>query len=245
MPYLKSETGLSSTDLANALFAYSLCYAIGQFVMGRLTDRAGARWVTGAGMCVSALMSSLMAWPAWFGMVGALVAIQAVNGAAQSTGWPGVLKLTRDWFPPHKRGVSLGWWSTHMVVGGFAGTWLAVRAADAHWTRGATVPAIALACLAVVFLAFAKDRPAPPAAARNRGRLKITPPLAAIAAMYFCVKMTRYAFLFWLPLYMTEQLHYAKTQAGYASSLFELIGILGALGAGYLSERMDLSLIHI
>ena len=55
--------------------------------------------------------------------------------------------------------------------------------------------------------------------------------------MYFCVKLTRYAFLFWLPLYMTEHLGYAKPQAGYASSIYELLGVAGALGAGYASER--------
>jgi sugar phosphate permease len=57
--------------------------------------------------------------------------------------------------------------------------------------------------------------------------------------MYFCIKLTRYAFLFWLPLFMTEQLNYAKPEAGYASSIFEVVGVLGALGAGYASERLS------
>jgi OPA family sugar phosphate sensor protein UhpC-like MFS transporter len=237
MPYLKSETGMSSDDLAHALFAYSLLYALGQFVMGRAADKVGARWVVGIGMCVSALMSSLMAWPAFIGMAAVLVVIQGVNGAAQSTGWPGVLKLTRDWFPATNRGVWLGWWSTHLVLGGFAGTFLATRAAAVHWTRGAWVPALVLLGIAAIFFWGARDKPAAPDAAKNAGKLKVTVPLMAIAAMYFCVKLTRYAFLFWLPLYMTEYLHYAKPQAGYASSIYDLVGVLGALGAGYVSER--------
>jgi MFS transporter, OPA family, sugar phosphate sensor protein UhpC len=242
MPYLKSETGLSSGDLANALFAYSLMYAIGQFVMGRMADRFGARWVAGCGMLVSALMSSLMAWPAWIGFAGALIAIQGVNGMAQASGWPSVLKLTRDWFPVGNRGVSMGWWSTHLVAGGFAGTWLAARCAETHWTLAAWVPSIALTGIGLLFLLVARDKvhvagDGEPVA-RVAGKLKITPPLVAIAAMYFCVKMTRYAFLFWLPLYMTEYLKYDKPLAGYASSVYELIGIFGALAAGYISERL-------
>lgn len=239
MPYLKSETGLSSSDLANAVFLYSLCYAAGQFVMGRCVDRLGARWVAGAGMLASALMSACLAWPAALGVASAVIAVQGVNGAAQATGWPSVLKLTRDWFPTGNRAITLGWWSTHMVLGGFAGSWLAARSAEFHWTRAALIPGVVLSAIAILFLLGARDKPIEPKAAPFAGRLRITPPLAAIAAMYFCVKMTRYAFLFWLPLYMTEYLRYDKPLAGYASSVYELIGILGALGAGYLSERLD------
>jgi len=238
MPYLKTETGLSSSDLANAIFAYSLFYALGQFLMGRAADRAGARWVVGIGMCVSALMSATMAWPAFIGGAAILIAIQGVNGAAQSAGWPGVLKLTRDWFPASNRGVWLGWWSTHLVVGGFAGTFLAARCAEAHWTRAAWVPGVVLGGIAALFMIVARDRPRAANVAADAGKLKVTAPLVAIALMYFCVKLTRYAFLFWLPLYMTEYLHYAKPQAGYASSIYEVIGVLGALGAGYISERL-------
>lgn len=237
MPHLKSETGMSSTDLAHVLFAYSVMYALGQFAMGRVADRIGSRRLAGAGMLLSALMSSLIAWPPWIGVTGVLILILGINGGAQATGWPSVLKLTRDWFPVENRGVWLGWWSTHLVVGGFAGTWLASRCVEVHWTFGAWVPGVVLSGIAIVFMLVARDKPR---AIREEAAvpLKITTPLVAIAMMYFCVKLTRYAFLFWLPLYMTEHLGYEKPQAGYSSSVFELVGVLGALGAGYVSERM-------
>ncbi len=240
MPYFKSEAGLSSTDLANTLFVYSLAYAIGQYSNGRLVDTIGARWVAGIGMLVSAAMSALMAWPPWVGVPLVLLALQDVNGAAQATGWPSVLKLTGDWFPRQNRGVVLGWWSTHMVLGGFAGTFLATRAAETEWTRGAWVPSIALASIAVVFLLFARDGSTETRTTES-GKLILTPTLLSIAAMYFCIKLTRYAFLFWLPLYMAEHLHYSNTEAGYASSIFELVGFLGVPVAGYVSERRGMS----
>lgn len=238
MPYLKSEAGLSSEDLAKALFAYSVLYALGQLAMGRLTDRVGARWVAGIGMVISAAASAMLAWPLWLGIPAAVILLQGINGAAQSTGWPSVLRLTRDWFPVENRGVWLGWWSTHLVAGGFAGTWLAARCAEVNWMRAAWIPGVVLVGIALLFVTLARDKKGTQAQEAARGKLKITRPLAAIAAMYFCVKLTRYAFLFWLPLYMTEHLQYAKPLAGYASSCYELIGILGALGAGYASERI-------
>src|SRR5262249_26576711 len=105
------------------------------------------------------------------------------------------------------------------------------------WTRGAWIPGIVLLGIAIVFMLGARDK-SHARTVGSVGRLRITPPLVAIAAMYFCVKLTRYAFLFWLPLYMTEYLNYAKPQAGYASSICEVVGVLGALAAGYVSERL-------
>jgi sugar phosphate permease len=233
MPYLKTELGYSSDQLATVLFTYSVLYCAGQFLMGFLADRWGARLVVTAGMFVSAACSALTGW------VTPLAAVQGVNGLAQSAGWPGLLKMTRDWFPAGNRGVMLAWWSTHMVVGGFVATNLAAKVAEGGWMRGAWVPSLVLTGLAVVFVAFARDgslTKAFPRGERKSG-LVLTAPLLAIAAMYFCVKMTRYAFLFWLPLYMTEALQYTPQQAGYASSVYELIGFIGVLAAGYLSDH--------
>jgi sugar phosphate permease len=43
--------------------------------------------------------------------------------------------------------------------------------------------------------------------------------------------------MFWLPFYMVNRLKYSFQAAGYLSSLYELIGIAGALLAGYVSDR--------
>jgi len=43
--------------------------------------------------------------------------------------------------------------------------------------------------------------------------------------------------MFWLPLYMVNRLKYGLQMSGYLSSLYELIGILGAVTAGYISDR--------
>ena len=59
-----------------------------------------------------------------------------------------------------------------------------------------------------------------------------------IALMYFCSKMGRYALLFWLPLYLTEHLGYGLAEAGYTSILYEAVGFLGVLAAGYASDKL-------
>lgn len=229
MPYFKQDLGFSSTELAAALTLYSAAYCAGQFINGWMSDRFGARYIVTLGMMLSAASSALMS----FGTQ--LTLLQGVNGYAQSTGWPGLLKLTRDWFPAANRGIVMGFWGTNMVLGGLAGTWLATWAATGGFARAAWLPGLVLTSIALILFATVRDKP--PTTTQEHSRLQITPPLLAIAGMYFCAKMCRYAFLFWLPLYMTEHLQYSKSDAGYASGAYELIGFLGALLAGYVSER--------
>jgi hypothetical protein len=38
--------------------------------------------------------------------------------------------------------------------------------------------------------------------------------------------------------YLVQRMQYGKSQAGYTSSLFELVGFSGALIAGYISDRL-------
>jgi len=56
--------------------------------------------------------------------------------------------------------------------------------------------------------------------------------------MYFFLKMTRYSLLFWLPVYLVETQHASARSALKLSSLFELMGFLGALLAAYTSDRV-------
>ncbi|MFN7919694.1 MAG: MFS transporter [Bryobacteraceae bacterium] len=235
MPYLKTDLGYSSEALAHVLFIYGISYAAGQFAMGHLADRMGSRVVVTAGAIGSALCSALT------GTGFPLPIAQGVNGMAQAAGWPGVLRMAREWFPAKNTGVIMSWWGTHLVVGGFVATNLAAKVCESGWRRGAWIPAVVLSLIGLVFGLLARDKS--DAGVRSRGFAPEVPfaptkPLIAIAVMYFFVKMARYSFLFWLPLYMTEHLNYSPVQAGYASSAFELVGFGGVLMAGYASEHV-------
>jgi MFS transporter, OPA family, sugar phosphate sensor protein UhpC len=235
MPFLKSEEGFSSPQLATVLFCYSLAYALGQIAIGPVADRWGARKVVSLGALISAGCSAITSTAT------GLVWVQGLNGAAQASGWPGILRMAREWFPETKRSVILAWWGTHMVLGGLAGSAFAAFCAQFGWRYAAIVPAAVLVFIAIAFAAFSRDK-------SSTGPTQICWPgfdrelwsnrrLRSIAAMYFQVKLLRYAFLFWLPLYMTEELGYGAIDAGYTSAIFELVGFGGVLVAGYASQN--------
>lgn len=134
------------------------------------------------------------------------------------------------------------------------------------WRRGFWMPALLLLVVAIAYVGLVRNQPSDVDSQNARGAsLQSAPPdygaeaheqstsesakkiflrLATdktvwiIGATFFCVKLTRYAFLFWLPVYMTQQLHYTIRDAGYTSSLYDLIGFSGALIAGYASDRI-------
>jgi len=252
---LGQEPGFSKEVFANAIFTYSLMYALGQFAMGALADRFGARRVVTAGMLVSGAASVAMA--AWT-TPAAIIALQALNGLAQSCGWSGLVKTIANWFPRRSRGVVMAWWANNYALGGFAATIFATFAATGPvlaafgWKRAAVAPGLLLGALGLVFATLVRNRPEDaglPATETGppEERLPALAPLAQVARQpdvrvlasgYFFVKLTRYALLFWLPLYLVERLGYSNAQAGYMSSVYELAGFAGVLASGYLSDRV-------
>lgn len=258
MPVLAEELGSTTLDFATVIFIFSLFYAVGQFTNALASDRFGARLVVGIGMIVSAASTLAMGFA---GTLMTFTLLAPVNGLGQSAGWSGLVKMMASWFRPRERGVVMGWWGTSFVLGGsfatiFATFWIANETflASAGWRRAFFFPALALAALAVLFLIFVRNRPADvgldalevetspsrsPGTTTSLVRSTLAEPaLWAIAAMYFFLKSTRYAFLFWLPLYLSEALGYPFAEAGYTSALYELVGFSGAIFAGYVSDKL-------
>jgi OPA family glycerol-3-phosphate transporter-like MFS transporter len=265
MPLLARDLGFSNLQLANIVFGYSLLYALGQFVSGVLADRFGPRLVVGIGLLAAVVSNIVMGFSAslvLFAFLGCL------NGAGQSTGWPGLVKNMACWFRRRERGVVMAWWSTNYVLGGFLATIFATFAATGAWIlpglgwrRAFWAPALVLGAIAAAYVLWARNEPRDagvddilddeeplegPSAAplADLGSLALLRHILengaawVSAGMFFCLKLTRYAFMFWLPVYMTQHLKYAAGEAGYTSSLFELAGFGGVLLAGYASDKL-------
>ncbi len=258
LPLLNHVSGLRSIDLASIVGGYSLLYAVGQFGCGPLSDRIGAKRVVGAGLLLVVASNLLMGAHAsliW------LLVFACLNGAGQSSGWSGLVKTMAIWFRGANRGIVMAWWSTNYVLGGFLATafatWAVVQTwllPELGWRRAFLLPALLLLAITAVFLIGAKETPAeadlPPeiqssVAATHTVRsnwsalvaLLSKPSLWLLSISYFFLELCRYALMFWLPLYMVNRLRYGFQTSGYLSSLYELIGILGAVAAGYVSDR--------
>jgi sugar phosphate permease len=270
IPLLERRFGYSTDQLAHVVFAFSLLYALGQFVFGVLSDRYGARVVVGAGLLVVIASNILLGLQSSLFM---LTLLAFIGGAGQATGWSGLVKTMASWFKREERGVVMAWWGTNYVLGGFLATLFATFAATSHrffpslaWRRGFLFPALLLLVITVIYVVGARNQPSDVglpdveegpeedrkverdsshgSAAGSSGSYAVIRSLLThraiwiIGIMYFFLTLTRYSFLFWLPLYMTQRLRDSPSDAGYTSSLYELVGFVGAIVAGYASEKL-------
>lgn len=236
---LADQFGLSLAVLAVVDTGYLVGYALGQFASGLVCDRIGARRLLGIGML--AVAGAGVVFGAGNGALIFIIAF-AASGVFQSTGWPGTIKAMAPLYRPSERGKAMGLWSTCYQVGGLVSTALATRLLSlSGWRISFFVPAAWIAAVGLAILLWLPDGAKESGREERRrqtGRVLGTPLLWNLGLAYFGLKLIRYSLLFWLPLYLHRQLGYSQTRAGYTSLSFELGGVVGAVAAGALSDRL-------
>ncbi len=259
---IETELGLDGNHYATIIFIYSLIYTIGQFVNGYLSDTFGPRKVVSIGLFIAAISNFVIGFSY---AVGVIVFLLAINGYGQSTGWSGLVKNMTPWFKRNERGIVMSWWSTCYVIGAFLATVFATYVAfdmdfmqKFGWRRGFLFPSIILLIIAFLYSAFTRNNPkevdipiivtakysfeeSEVSKSENGKILKAiltNNVLWIYSSCYFILKLTRYAFLFWLPIYLERSLNYNGSDAGYLSSIYELVGFIGVILAGYTSDKI-------
>ncbi len=261
MPIIIDELGYTKNDMAIVLTVYSFTYMLGQFISGYMSDKWGPRIIVTIGLSIAVIANFTM------GMMGSLMAfvfLMGANGLGQSTGWSGLIKNMTPWFLPRERGVIMSWWSTCYVIGAFLATIFATYWAtnetilvELGWKRAYIMPAIVLAIITLLYALFTRNRPPDvglpvlveeeEVKVSNKSKSEQYNIIKVLIAkrelwiasfIYFVLKLTRYVFLFWLPLYMVEALNYSNQDSGYLSSVYELVGFFGVILAGYISDHL-------
>jgi OPA family sugar phosphate sensor protein UhpC-like MFS transporter len=232
---LARDFGLDTSVLALVDTGYLVAYACGQLPSGLAADRWGARRLLALGMLVSAAACAAFGASA---TARAFVLCFALNGLAQSTGWPGSTRIMADWTSASDRGRIMGLWSTCYQAGGIAATALATWLLQHFgWRSAFWLPASILVIVALLVWAFAPDARAASERSVARATLLRTPALYSYGACYFCIKLIRYSLLFWLPFFLHKAAGFDEITSGYLSTAFEVGGLFGSMGIGYLSDR--------
>jgi Sugar phosphate permease len=267
MPFMASDLGYSNMQLAGIVFGYSVLYALGQFFFGVLADRFGSRAIVACGLLVAVTSNLLLGFAVSLPILTALACLNGAGQSAGWPGLVKNMAawfrhsergVVMAWWTTNY--VIGGFVATIFATFVANSNWLLP---GWGWRRGFWIPALLLFVITVAFAALVRNRPSDaglPEIVENDGDLeghKSGPGQghsSGLAAIYFRMlgdwevwtvaigalfsKVTRYSFLFWLPLYMTQKLGYGKGEAGYTSSVFELAGFGGALLGGYVSDKL-------
>ena len=248
IPGILEEFDISKTSIGWVLTALFIAYAVGQFVNGQLGDKFSAKKLVTFGLLGSAILNVIFGFTGNF--LAGMILIWGLNGFFQSMGWAPTVRIVANWFPVRKRGKAAGilgssyqignvvsWALAGIVVGLFGWRW-------AFWVPAAIVP-----FLAINWFLRMKERAedvgfeAVEIARKSNGlqdTVKSTlqnKRIWMVALGLFGLNIVRYGFLAWAPTYFFEVQKAAISSAAFKALIFPLAGSLGALSAGWISDK--------
>ncbi len=238
--------------MGSALF---FTYAFGKFFNGFLADRTNVKRFMALGLLISAITNLLLGFTHLFIM---FVILWGINGWFQSMGAaPSVVSLAQ-WFSDKERGTRYGIWSASHNIGGAITYVLTSVVVSAYgWRYGFIAPGLLCVVGAIAFYFFMFDRPQsyglPLIADYKKDHGLKTPRkestweiqkevlkspavwmLGLASALFYVV---RYAIESWGIVYLGYEKGYSTIQAGSIISSSPIIGILGTVSCGYITDR--------
>lgn len=260
LPQIMHEFCFSKTDMGLVLSSMFALYAIGQFVNGQLGDKMNSRKIITIGLLISALLNI------FFGAVGGILSLMVIiwglNGYFQSMGWGPTVKAMANWFPSTVRGKIAGRLGTSYIIGG-ALSWLLAGAIikSYNWRFTFWIPSIICIVAAIHWFVRARNAPEemglPNVEEQERcigctkirrdehigfhNTLKITllnPYVWFTGLTLFGINIVRYGFMSWAPTYMFEEQGASISLAAFKAIIFPLAGGLGAIFAGWISDKI-------
>ena len=222
--------------IAGASIAGTMCTLV---LWGAVVDRIGERFVmitslvaTTAGLAMAASVSEHHA---------ALVAALFITGAASAGTAAASGRVVVGWFPPERRGMVMGIRQISQPVGvAFASLTMPV-VAQAHGLRDALLVPLALAALAAVAVTATIVDPARPersASAVPENPYRNQSYLARIHLASALLVIPQFTVWSYMLVWLEAQRNWSAAAADLLVAIAQLLGSLGRIGAGQLSDMV-------
>ena len=252
IPVMEQDLHISKTVLGAYLSAHGVIYGISKFANGFLGDRCNARAMMIGGLLGSAILNVC------FGVSNTVLALGSLwmfNGWFQGMGFPPCARLLTHWFPPKQMATKMSIWNTSHQIGAALIVVLCGYLVVTSWRLCFIVPAgIALACCGFLYFVL-PDTPGSVGLPEVPGTE--TPPLGKhetygeemmklvfrnkyiwlVSVANLFVYILRYSVFDWGTSYLVKARHIQITNASWMLFGFEISGLMGALLAGWMTDR--------
>jgi OPA family glycerol-3-phosphate transporter-like MFS transporter len=252
----------SKPMIGNIFAITAICYGIGKFVMGYMSDHSNPRKFMATGLFLTACVNFMFAGSTTYAVH---LVLWALNGLVQGMGGPSHGRILAHYYSYNERGFIYGAANiAHNLGGGIIGVFAAWCATRYGWEYAFIFPGlIALAGSGYLYfrlrnIPVAEGLPPiqeyrnayPPnekvqierdLSFREMFMIYILPNkfIWILCASNFFVYIARYCMLDWGPYYLVQQKGATIIQAGMSTLILEFSGIAGVVLTGWLSDRMD------
>jgi len=243
LPSISGDLQYSKFALGLIGGAFSISYAVGQFVNGQLVESLGAKRIAILGLILSAVMSLLFGYA---DLLIFLVVIWSINGYAQSTGWPSVVKIISNWFKSGLGTVGGVFGSCFLVGNMIAWPLLGYITANFGWRTAFLTPSLLLVLVAIIFYLCVDEKPEGSRQVRKTAFPKInsrfkqillSKELLTLSLAYMLLQFVRSGFTLWAPSYLFETYDLSLDITGYVAAVIPIGGIVGSAISGWFSDR--------
>ncbi|QAY77155.1 MFS transporter [Sphingosinicella sp. BN140058] len=243
LPQLRSEFGLTPTQLALFGSVFFWIYAVAAFFFGRAGDSARRSRVILYGLIFWSIATGLTPLSTGFVM---LLAFRGLVALGEASYYPTATALIGDWHRPEMRSRALSLHQTAVFAGAGLGALFAGMIAD---RVGWHAPFVLFAAIglahAFVLVRFLRDAPIRrTAAVAGKGREPIgivlrIPPAVMLCAVFFLGTGASTGLTFWAPTYVHDALGLdLGSSALWGSATINLAGFLSVPLGGLLADTL-------
>jgi MFS family permease len=242
LPAIQADLHLSPAESGLLLSAFAWSYAVAQLPAGSLVDRLGARAALAGGL---AAWSAVQMATALVAGLPSFIAARVALGFGESPMFVGGARVCADRFAPGERALPLGLLNASASLGpAIAPLVLTPLMLALGWRASFSVLGAAGLLVAAAWGALYRNP-----AAESGDLPAIAGPVAWLALIRqrtVCGLLLGFAgtvyitwlYVTWLPGYLHVRWHMSPAQAGLWSALPQLLGFFGAIGGGWLSDRL-------
>lgn len=237
-PGLKDELQLSALGFGLAISAFSWIYAPAQLAIGWLADRLNVYRLIAAGLMLWAASTMLTAAATSLAM---LVGLRLLLGLGEGVAFPAASKIIAGQVPARRRGLANSSLAAALAAGPAAGTFAGgLILAAAGWRMVFLVfGAVTLLWLLPWHFASKPLRKQSAATAGVPMRQVLgRPTVWALGFGLFCANYAFFFLLAWLPLFLVKERGFTILEMTSLTTSVYLVQALGALGFGWLSDRL-------
>ena len=259
-PEMSKDLGLTETDYAWVINIFTITYAAGKFISGKVYDKVGTK----IGFVLSIFFWSLASVLHFFARGAASLGIfRGLLGVAEAGNWPGAVKNNAEWFPIQERAMAQGIFNAGAGIGSIIA---APTVAELFGAYGWKVTFVIIGVLGflwiIPWLIINKKKPnlhpwitdkekSHIIEGRHESRkdddsvqgLSVVQILSkkeswgVIAARFF-IEPIWWLFVFWMPIYLFKEFNFNVKEIGYYAWFPYVGAMLGSLSGGWYAQKL-------